>query len=347
VNGYDEVGPYTVIFDTTTDEEADRQISVAWTAGLPRVNCQYGCDNVMTFEPVVLVTPKGGTSEDALEKILLQTIEPLYPDLAPHWIKDADDNIIGGPICHRLDGGPGRTGTASLPMRMRMAEKGIFLFPSGPQNCTAATQEPDQLFGKYKEMCDAITDEIVSERIAERAAVETQIRNKKASKGTKLPKVELSNADLPRVVNGDPEASAEKRPFSAVFAPELVHAANAKVGVCPLTRAALNHPKVRHELGADDDAIGMPRKVADAHVKNMAAARTLGLNTAPLEISVPRRYHPVVAERLPEEDVIRKLADAKCTQSSICGSIAVPCRSTAASCSPQDVSRCRGSWMPR
>ena len=114
VNGFDEVGPYTAIFDTTCEAEADRKLNVGWTAGLPRVNCQFGFPQVVTCEPVVLITPKGGTCEDALEKILELTIIPLYPDLAPNWIKDDDDNYVGGPILHRLEGGPGRTGKASL-----------------------------------------------------------------------------------------------------------------------------------------------------------------------------------------------------------------------------------------
>ena len=116
-----------------------------------------------------------GSSQGA--RVASRAFRTWHPDLAPNWVKDADDNIIGGPVCHRLDGGPGRTGTASLPMRMRMADKGLYLFPSGPQNCTAATQEstspahptppilshpipshpiprcaqePDALFGTYK-----------------------------------------------------------------------------------------------------------------------------------------------------------------------------------------------------
>ena len=330
MNGFDEIGPYTVIFDTTCDDETDRQINLTWTAGLPRVNAQYGCSEVMTFEPVVLVTPKGGTSEDALEKILLQTIEPLYPDLAPNWVTDDDGNIIGGPICHRLDGGPGRTGTASLPMRMRMSEKGIHLFPSGPQNCTAACQEPDAVFGPYKSKCDDVTDEIFAERIEARAAAETALRKGDPaailsySQSKNLPKVELTNADLPRVVNGLPDDPVEKRPFSSAFSRENIHMGNVKVGVVPFTRAALRNPKVRHEIESVDQT-GLPHQVATEHEKNMASCSTLQLNTSVLDISLPKRWHPVVAPPTDRETVIRKLADAKCTQSAMwinCGAVA-------------------------
>ena len=36
-NAADEVGTYVAIFSTTCSDEADRQINVTWTAGLPRV----------------------------------------------------------------------------------------------------------------------------------------------------------------------------------------------------------------------------------------------------------------------------------------------------------------------
>ena len=145
VNGDDEVGTYVAIFSSGASEPEDRKLNVMWTAGLPRVQAQWGHDEVFIHEPVVLVTPKGGTSEDALEMIITSALVPLYApgSISPTWQYDDEGGFISGPICHRLDGGPGRSGTSSLPMRMRLAEKGIFLFPSGPQNCTAATQEPD------------------------------------------------------------------------------------------------------------------------------------------------------------------------------------------------------------
>ena len=42
VNGIDEVGPFTVIFDSSCEEAESRQVNATWTAGLPRVNAQYG-----------------------------------------------------------------------------------------------------------------------------------------------------------------------------------------------------------------------------------------------------------------------------------------------------------------
>ena len=182
--------------------------------------------------------------------IIEMAIIPLYPDLAPTWQYDDDGNLIGGPVCHRLDGGPGRTGTASLPMRMRCAERGLFLFPSGPQNCTSACQECDDRFGDYKAKGDDVTDDIVSERIKARSDQEETLRKESRTRAinpSKLPKVELTNADLPRIVKGREGDPIEKRPISFAFSREKVHGTNAKIGIVPLTRACLKHPKVRKE----------------------------------------------------------------------------------------------------
>ena len=333
VNAYDEVGPYTAIFDTTCEDEEDRKLNVGWTAGLPRVNCQFGFAEVVTCEPVVMVTPKGGTCEDALEKIIELSIAPLYPDLAPNWIKDDDDNFIGGPICHRLDGGPGRTGQASLPMRMRLAEKGIYLFPSGPQNCTAACQEPDQIFGLYKQICDEVTDEIISERITKRATEEAALRERRSfprADGTQsrsakdLTKVELTNFDLPRVVNGRHGDPIERRPFSHAFRQERVAWGNRQVGAVPFTRAALNNPKVRKELDPSEEPDSVVRHINSEHQSNVAAAQLMGLTTAVVEAQLPRRYE-VVAPPTSEEDIIKKLVEGKCSQAAMwinCGAVA-------------------------
>ena len=133
-------------------------------------------------------------------------------------------------------------------MRMRFAEKGLYLFPSGPQNCTSATQEPDQLFREYKEKGDEETDLIVSERVNQRAAEESSLRkhgyflgpdDEKLKDKKRLTKVELTNFDLPRIVNGRHGDPDDRRPFSRAFDKVKVKAANTKVGAVPLTRAAL------------------------------------------------------------------------------------------------------------
>ena len=214
-----------------------------------------------------------------------------------------------------------------------MADKGLYLFPSGPQNCTSACQEPDQLFREYKEKGDEETDLIVSERINQRASEESSLRNhgyftrnnERLTDKKLLTKVELTNCDLPRIVNGRDGDDIERRPFSRAFAKEKVHAANAKVGAVPLTRAALLNPKVRKELERADEPCGIVQKIADAHTQNISAGQALGLQTASMEIDLPRRYLPLVAPPTAEEQVITKLVEGRCSAGSIwvnCGAVA-------------------------
>ena len=101
-----------------------------------------------------------------------------------------------------------------------MAERGVNLFPSGPANYTAATQECDQAFGEYKQICDEVTDEIVSERIKQRADEESAVRDGKtftnaegqqSRKKKDMTKVELTNNDLPRVANGKPDDPCDRQ----------------------------------------------------------------------------------------------------------------------------------------
>eukprot|EP00966_Prymnesium_polylepis_P294100 6792419-Prymnesium_polylepis.1 len=67
----------------------------------------------------------------------------------------------------------------------------------------------DQLYGELQAGMTARADEIVAERKTAAAAA------RKAKQ--KAPPVNLTNADLPRVINGVADAPLEKRPFSYVY----------------------------------------------------------------------------------------------------------------------------------
>ena len=134
-------------------------------------------------------------------------------------------------------------------------------------------------------------------------------------KAADLPKIELTNADLPRIVNGRPGDPIELRPFSYAFSRKKVHGANAKVGAVPLTRAALLNPKVRKELLVQDTPQGAVAEINSAHKQNLAQARALALNTDVMEMELPRRFD-VVAPPTDEEEIIRKLKETGCTQAS-------------------------------
>jgi hypothetical protein len=140
-----------------------------------------------------------------------------------------------------------------------------------------------------------------------------------------LTKVQLTNFDLPRIVNGRQQDPDERRPFSRAFSKEKVHAANAKVGAVPLTRAALLNPRVRKELGPADEPGGVAKRIADAHAEHLVLGQELGLQTEAMEISLPKRFEQLVAPPTAEEEVISKLVEGRCSAGSIwvnCGAVA-------------------------
>eukprot|EP00966_Prymnesium_polylepis_P023433 539606-Prymnesium_polylepis.1 len=76
----------------------------------------------------------------------------------------------------------------------------------------------------------------------------------------------------------------------------------------------------------NDSASGIVAATVTEHATNLAAAKQLGLNTNVMEIDLPRRFEmDLVAPPTSEEEIIRKLADSKCTQSAMwinCGAVA-------------------------
>ena len=343
-NAAGEVGPITLMFDLGAIEAEDRKVNAAWVAGLPTVVCRCGHDEPTPVQPVIIVTPKGGTSDDALEKILELAIYPLYPNLAPNWVFDDDGMVLKGPACHRLDGGPGRLDDIGLPMRMRAAERGLFLFPSCVQHGTSTGQEPDQLFAAFKAKVNAVADEIVAERIALRAAeAKAQLDSGHRTVDPRLlTKVDLSNCDIPRCFNGRPEDPLEKRPFEFGFTPEKVMSANYKVGAAPFTKACLKNPKVRVETSND-----VVTALTTAHTKHLGAIAELGLNSSVLEVTLPPKIVTTsgfVAPPSEEDDIVRKLYSRPASHIQVCGSIVELSRSTARQCCGQ---ASRRSPMPR
>jgi hypothetical protein len=103
--------------------------------------------------------------------------------------------------------------------------------------------------------------------------------------------VQLTNLDLGRIVNGRVTDPVEECAFEHSFTPERIEAAFRKIGAVPLTRAGLEHKKVRHEVAAGDPgAIGLLALAARHHergvplmlLRSSTAASTLGaLGTNP------------------------------------------------------------------
>jgi hypothetical protein len=296
------------IFDTTAKDSENRKVHASWLLGIPRVVGTFGHSSSRVFEPVVAVTPKGGMVDNYLAQWTDLCVLPLYPNLATDFVFNDQGDIVEGPVCIKLDGGPGRLGKSTREARLHYVEIGVDQFP-GLQNTTASSQEQDGLYGPFQSACSEVSDDIVSERIAAfgapramglddepRGADEEDDADAEGGEGglavlattagEKLQRVQLTNSDLGRIVNGRPSDPLEKRPFERSFTPEKVLAAWAKCGSVPMTRAALEHPKVRHEASCARDPLATTIQALVArHKASLAEIESTGGNAHVLNVS--------------------------------------------------------------
>ena len=143
----------------------------------------------------------------------------------------------------QVDSGPDRVNESNLAFRIDASRRGLIIFPGLP-NGTAANQLMDGVFGPFKEKCDLVCDNIVMERIL-------------AQENDSTLSVNLSNDDLPRMINGRSVEELEKlgldpasevRPFTQSFGPKAITSCLAKLGLCPVDfERACKHPRVRDD----------------------------------------------------------------------------------------------------
>ena len=243
------------LFDSAAKEEENQEIHPSWVVGLPHVKGFFGHGHEkVTLKPGCEVTAKGGTVRGTFLRWIDKAVDPAYPNITRDWVYDyeADTNevdsvgdppIISGPVLIKTDMGPDRVDAdeASLIEKMEKHAAGYLAYPGLP-NGSSANQEMDQLFGYYKQLCKEEVDAIVAER--ETAATAARKVKKKADP------VNLTNADLPRVVNGKiTKKNKSESAFARAFSKTRVARAWDEVGAVSskgwVTRKSLNHPKVR------------------------------------------------------------------------------------------------------
>ena len=269
--------PY-YMFDSTAKGD-DLCIDVKWVIGLPHLKrFVHGQYEKQTLEPGFEVSTKGGAVTGTFTRWIKACVDPCFPNIAPEFEYDSDGSVdsVGdlpikkGPIIIKTDLGPDRVeaNEEELIKRRKLHEDGYKAYASLP-NGTAATQEQDQLYGELKAYSADVADDIVAERNAAAAAA------RKAHK--KEPPINLTNADLGRIVNGRPGDKGKKRPFMYAFSKEKVDRAWNEVGAIGedgwVTCKALSHPKVRAAQGATGPAQGATGPVpADGSATRTAAA---------------------------------------------------------------------------
>ena len=132
------------------------------------------------------------------------------------------------------------------------------------------------------------------------------------SVGNSVCNVNITNKDLAAIVNGYPEDPIELRPFDLYLTREKIIKYWITCGFLPMTRNALNNPKVRYELGEG----GAPQEAGERMellVKDYEELReslgNLGFNSGVLDLKarevVPREFPP------DEEAAIQALLDNK------------------------------------
>ena len=253
------------------------QINAASLIGLPRVRGVFGHSEKVELPSAWQVTPKGGTTRGTLVEYIEKCIDPCYPNVEPDWQYDSDGSedsvgdkpIVAGPLCLKTDMGPDRVDTdeASLSKRQKLHEQGYLAYPGYP-NGSAANQEMDQLYGEYKANMSEVADDIVKQK--------AKTADAQRSKKQKPSPVNLTNLDLPRIVNGRKGDALKKRPFNHAFGPEYLASALDAVGAVSadgwVTRASLSHPKVRPAPPTASRAAAAPVAAPVAAASPAAAA---------------------------------------------------------------------------
>ena len=137
-------------------------------------------------------------------------------------------------------------------------------------------------------MCSDVIDDIIAER--EVAAAEARKERKKP------PPINLTNADLGRVVNGRPTDRGKKRPFSYAFSVEKVDQAWNSVGAIGkdgwVTCQALSHPKVLAGAAADSSTANA---TSSAFYRQAVASAAAANEQRPRRQSAPLPSAPVPA----------------------------------------------------
>ena len=277
-------GPPFYFFDSDATDPENFRVDARWLIGLPRVIWEFADGSTKTFPVSFKVTPKGGMDGASFEEWLEKCVYPLFPDMSPKWEINAAGEIVKGPVVLRIDGGPGRLGPSSTAWRVRASIRGLLIFP-GLQNATSVVQEMDDLYGLFQQMCQEIADEIAAERMLKRAR-EDQAGVPAVAKRTK---VQLTNLDLGRIVNGRRSDPVEKCAFEFAFTPERIEESFRKIGAVPLTRAGLKHKKVRHEVADGDPANDSLLALEARHAANTAALEAHGANVEMLVAPLARR----------------------------------------------------------
>jgi hypothetical protein len=303
------VMPPYYMFDSAASAE-NMGLNAAWLLGLPRVmRYVHGFDDKQPMQPGCEVSEKGGAVKGTFHRFIHTSVIPSFPNHAAEWEYDSDGSVdsVGdppiraGPVIVKSDMGPDRVTVDEdqLLECRQLHVSGILPYPGLP-NGTAANQEMDNLFGELKEKTADVADDIVAER--EQLAATAREARKKA------PPINLTNADLGRIVDGRPGDKGAKRPFRYAFSTEKVDRAWSKVGAVGeggwVTMQCLHHPKVRAATSSTTALQLLESVAADASAPPPVARETRSTASQPAAAAAPMLPPPSSLQTRNEQKAI-------------------------------------------
>jgi hypothetical protein len=169
--------------------------------------------------------------------------ELLYPDAA---------DFVGCRVLYKIDGGPGRLAEGMLA---DCCAHGVYLFP-GVQNTTHVTQETDQNYGLFKSdirhNIHILTSDLVTDYNHRQALYDlNREHNRPPPRTADVGREHYGLLLSVRGANPDLDQSALAPAFHNAFSKTNNLRSWKVCGAVPLTREALRHHSVRHEVARD------------------------------------------------------------------------------------------------
>ena len=256
-NAAGEAYPPHFQFQTSAKTDEQKKLRNEMLTYLPTIVGKFGCGEVREDWPITIgMNAKGGMDDEEFSKYVTNSLIPLYPNAA---------DVPGKRVMLKVDSGPGRLG-AELLARMRLL--GFYMYPGVP-NTTSVSQETDRNYGPFKTQFRKNLYAVVDARVQK----------------------EMSLSFAPWIVGlvvfggMDPKSLyvIETCAFSVGFSNEQCLNAWAKIGAVPLTRACLDDPKVRREIGDGDAEYDMKMiLIQDANDVAVHMLTELGFKSAVL-----------------------------------------------------------------
>ena len=216
-------------FQTSAQSPDTMRLRTQMAEFFPNVRGKFGHTKEREWNTTFGMNEKGGMDAEEFEKYVMGCLVPLYPDAL---------DVPGKRVMLKVDSGPGRLGETLLA-KLRL--RGMYMYPGVP-NSTAVSQETDRNYGPFKTQFWKNLDELTQSRIENHIPV--------SFPPWLVGLVVFGGIDPDSPIDFKLEVDA----YDFGFSQEKCLGAWRAIGAAPISRACLDDPKVRRELGDGDDA---------------------------------------------------------------------------------------------